>query len=355
MKKYLGYYVAAGLLLLSGAITLLARRHRQLLDAFYPYVTRWLQTALSRISGRVSFPLWQVLLIGLTAALVAILVALIRKKRNLVRFFGWVLAAVCLLRCGHVAIYGLNQYAGPLAQDLRLQVQAVTREDLEAAAQYFQAEAGRLAAQMPRDDSGQISPQSFSRLTRQAAAGFEQLTLQGYAVFSGSTQPVKALLFPRLFSALQTEGVIVPLTGEAAADPTLPQLALPFALCRQMARRMCIAPSEDAAFAAFLACISNSDIRFQYSGYATAYRLCGSALAKEDPAALQQLHPQSDPRLQQDLAVFHPVFPTEQTRGVTLLVSWYLQQTRLQEAPPENKFDPTDKNYISGILGDTNE
>lgn len=355
MKKYLGYYVAAGFLLLNGALTLLARRHRQLLDAFYPYVTRWLQTVLSRISALFPFPLWQMLLMVVTAALVATLVVLIRKKRNLIRFFGWVLAAVCLLRCSHTVIYGLNQYAGPLAQDLRLEVQAVTREDLEAAMRYFRAEADDLAAQMPRNDADQIANASFFSLAQQAGAGFEALTRAGYAVFSGSTQPVKPLLFPRLFAALEIQGVTVPLTGEAAVDPTLPPLLLPFALCRQMARRMCIAPSEDAAFAAFLACISNSDIRFRYSGYAMAYRLCGSALAKDDPAALQQIHLHADLWLRQDLAVFHPVFPTEQTQGVTLLVNWYREQTRRQEAPPENKFDPTDKNYISGILGDTNE
>ena len=39
----------------------------------------------------------------------------------------------------------------------------------------------------------------------------------------------------------------------------------------------------------------------------------------------------------------------------TQLVSWYLQETALPDAEENPNFDPLDKDYIDGILGDTND
>ena len=39
----------------------------------------------------------------------------------------------------------------------------------------------------------------------------------------------------------------------------------------------------------------------------------------------------------------------------TQLVSWYLQETALLDAEENPNFDPLDKDYIDGILGDTND
>ena len=39
----------------------------------------------------------------------------------------------------------------------------------------------------------------------------------------------------------------------------------------------------------------------------------------------------------------------------TQLVNWYLQETQMSQQNSQNKFDPFDKDYIHGILGDNYE
>lgn len=347
--------MALGGLLVTLAITTLAKRYGQLLDAFYPYVTRWVQTALARISGSFPFPLWQVLGAGLLILLAVTLVLMIRKKKCLIRFLGWVLAAVSLIWCGHTALYGLNHYASPLAQDIHLAQRTLTQEDLENALVYFRDQAGQLAPQLPRDGAGNPVYEDFDALAEKAGRGFENLTRAGYSVFAGSSLPVKKLLFSKLFAAMDIDGIYVALTGEASVNPAIARPALPFVMCRQMARRLCIAPAEDAALAAFLACRANEDLQFQYAAYCMAYGYCLHALAQTDTAALGQIHNSANALFRQDLQAYKGLFTQEKYDAATLLVHWYLQQTQQQEEDQQNKFDPTDKNYISGILGDTND
>jgi hypothetical protein len=144
LKKYIGYLVALGALALTWAITALARRYGDLLDAFYPYVTRWLQGVLSAISGIFPFTLWQVIAILLVLLFLATLVLVIRRKKSVIRYIGWVLAIVSLGWCAHTGIYGLNFHASKLSQDIRLESRELTQADLENALIYFRDQANAL-------------------------------------------------------------------------------------------------------------------------------------------------------------------------------------------------------------------
>ena len=96
MKKYFGYLVAALSFLLYLGMTALAKRYGALLDSFYPYVTRWVQRVLSRISSIVPFTLWQVGIVLMALGLIVGIALVIWKKKSLIRFIGWVLAIVSL-------------------------------------------------------------------------------------------------------------------------------------------------------------------------------------------------------------------------------------------------------------------
>ena len=379
LKKNWGWFVAAGALLLTLAVTALAKRYGALLDAFYPYVTRWGQKILAGISGVFSFSLWQVLVLLLALTLLGTLALVIWKKKPIIRWLGWVLAAASLLWCAHTCIYGLNFYAGDLSQDLRLESRELTQADLEYALIHFRDQANALAAQLPRDEDGNLLYDDFHILAEKAGNGYQNLIQAGYSVFAGSTLPPKKLLWPQLHTAMGICGIFSALTGEACVNPAIPTVSQPFVMCHEMAHRMCIAPEDDANFAAFLACRANTDLPFQYSAYYMAYRYCYNALAKTDRAALNQIHSGAGDLFRRDLQVYDEFFARERNtlafrlantanhiylrvsgdklgtasygQVATQLVRWYLQETQW-ENEPQHKFDPTDKDYISGILGD---
>jgi hypothetical protein len=180
-------------------------------------------------------------------------------------------------------------------------------------------------------------------------------------------------------------GVTMPLTGEAAVNPQVPDVDLPFTMCHEMAHRMCIAREDDANLAAFLACQINSSSEFQYSAYFMAYRYCYNALCSvaspEAAAAAARIADGADPLLKRDLQYYSDFFQenlNDQASGLAnsvndvyiktsgdrngiasdgqvcdFLVSWHIQYVVLpaQQDEAQSAFDPYDENQVdlSGI------
>lgn len=370
MKYWRGYLVAVIFAALSWGLTQFAKAHTSLVDMIYPYVTRLIQTALAGWSSGADFCLWQVTLVALVVALLASIVLMVVLRWNPVQWFGWVTAAVCLFSFLNTGLYGLNAFAGSVADDIRLNVQeGYTPSELSDAATYFRDKANTLSSQVNRDSDHQLSVADFDTLARQAAQGFEALTYDdAISVFAGSTAPVKELGWSDYYTDRGITGVTVALTGEAAVNPQVPALGLPFAMCREMAYRMCIYGEDDAAFSAFLACDANESLLFQYVGYAMAYRACYQALAASTDSAQRNaaanLHAGASTFLKTDLAQYD-TFLGDGSEGkdaavegdlptfTDMLVSWYIQEIILpQHVEEEVKFDPLDENQVdlSGLV-----
>ena len=279
--KYLGGYLTAGIFgVITWVLMQFGRRFSTLVDMVYPYVIRTLQTFLAEWSGGVDFLLWQVLAVALGVVVLATLVLVIVTKRNVVTWAGWVLAGVSFLYMLQTVVYGLNYYAGPLADDIRLEVAQYTLEELVEATEYYRDKANILSHQVNRDDEGNVKYADFDTLAERAGEGFRTLTYEySYPIFAGSTLPVKELGWSDMYTSMGITGFTAGLTGEAAVNPQIPDVSLPFTISHEMAHRMCIAPERDANFAGFLACSVHSDVEFEYSAYFMAYRYCYNALA----------------------------------------------------------------------------
>lgn len=388
MKYWRGYLVAVILAAVSWALVQFAQAHSVLVDMIYPYVTRMIISSMSRWTGDMAFCLWQVLLIGLVAAGVVSLVLMIVLRWNPVQWLGWVLAAASCISLFQTAIYGLNQYASPLADDVRLAVTDYTVSELNEATVYFRDKANALAEEVARDSEGNPDFGTFEELAQQAGEGFSALTYdEAISVFAGSTVPVKKLGWSGMYTARGVSGVTVPLTGEAAVNPEVPSAILPFAMCKEMAYRMSIYGEADAEFAAFLAGIANPSPAFQYSAYLMAYLHSYEALVSIPTSTAQACATQTDsgvnPLLREDLRDYKDFFgetkvsakartsaseknaedtPEDQVNLITfseytdvseLLASWYIQEfivpLHVEEEAP---FDPKDPSQVdlSGIV-----
>ncbi len=386
MKYWRGYLTAAILAVITFGLNQIAKRFSPLVDMVYPYITRSIQTFLAQWSSAVDYTVWQVLAMLLLIALLATVVLMIALKWNFFQWLGWVLSGVCLIWLLHTGIYGLNYYAGPLSEDVRLGSHEFTVKDLEDATIFFRDHANDLAAGLPRDDNGDLVFSDFDTLAQQAGDGFHALTYeQSGSVFAGSTVPVKKLAWADMYTSMGILGVTMPITGEAAVNPQIPAVSLPFTMCHEMAHRMCIALEDDANFAAFLACLANESPEFRYSAYYMAYRYCYNALAAagtpEAAAAAARIDLGVSSYLRYDLKAYNRFFASHrddlaadiadsanntyiQISGdkdgtvsygmvATSLVNWYIEKIALPNADDtgNNGFDPLDKDYIHGILG----
>lgn len=386
MKYWRGYLTAAIFALFTYAMMKFAESHTVIIDMVYPYVTRMLQTTLAEWSSGVSFCLWQLGAVILGVGVLATLVLMIILRWNPIQWFGWILAVASALFFLHTGLYGLNNYVGSLAEDIRLDVTAYTLQELQDATIYYRDQANALSSQISRDASGNPVFSDFETLASQADDGFQTLTYeQMYSIFAGSTLPVKKLGWANMYTSMGITGFTMPLTGESAVNPQIPAISLPFTMCHEMAHRMCIANERDANFAAFLACRFNSSLEFQYSAYFMAYRYCYNALYSSGGSAMAQTVSSGvSTQLQHDLTEYNSFFAANQDQKATktanqvndtylkvsgdaqgiasygdvcnLLVSWYIQEIVLPaQVVEEPQFDPYDKTQVdvSDILGRT--
>lgn len=376
MKYWRGYLVAVIFAVVTWALTQFAAAHSVLVDMIYPYVSRLVVTTLSQWTAGGSC-VWQTALILMVVGLVVTVVLMFVLKWNPIQWLGWVLAAVSCLFMLHTGLYGLNAYASPLADDMSLTITDYTVSELNEAAVYFRDQANELAKQVSRDSKGDTEFGTFEEMAEQAADGYEALTYEdAISVFAGSRVPVKK---QGMLAFKGDSGITVPLTGEAAVNPKVPEACLPFAMCKEMAHRMCIYSEEDAIFAAFLAASRNESVDFQYSAYLMAYYYCYEALSSIPTSTAQACATQTNKGVNQllsndlkDCAAFYGeteaskkqthniraadqqakredslITFSEYTSAADLFASWYIENYILplhqeEEAP----FDPLDKTQV---------
>ena len=389
MKYWRGYLVAAIIGLITWGLLQLGQRFTKLVDMVYPYLTRTIQGFLTGWSGGVDFLVWQLAVVLIILLVLTTIVLMIIFRWNFFQWLGWILAGASMIWFLHTGIYGLNYHAGPLADDIRLVVGDYSLDELEEATIYYQERANALAEQLPRDGAGNPIFSDFDTLAQQAGDGFKVLTSEKYtySIFAGDLSPVKKLGWADLYTSMGITGVTMPLTGEAAVNPQIPAVSLPFTMCHEMAHRMCIALEADANFAAYLACSENESVEFQYSAYFMAYRYCYNALAslssKSAATAAARIGTNENKYLRQDLVEYDRFFSENMKKTNTkigdwindtyikvsgdndgiksygrvsdLLVCWHLQTVVLpdQKDEAQSNFDPYDEDQVdlSGIVG----
>ena len=386
MKYWIGFLAAAILGAITWALTQLGARFTVLVDMVYPYVTRTLQDVLANWSSSVDFCLWQFAVIALGVLAAAVLILVIILRRNVLPWLGWTLALCSGIYMLHMLVFGLNYYAGPLADDLRLEMQEYSIKELTEATSYYRDKANELATQIPRDAEGNPDFDEFDTLALLAEGGVDARVYDySFPVFAGCTLPVKQLGWADMYSSMGITGVTMGLTGEAAVNPQIPDVTLPFTMCHEMAHRMSIATERDANFAAFLACQANEDLQYQYSAYFMAYRYCDNALLSagtaEASAAAARVVSEASDLLKQDMQHYSTFFASKRSETATkvadtandtylkasgdkagiasygevcdLLVSWHIQEIVLPSLTEEaDPFDPMDETQVdlSGIV-----
>ena len=406
MKYWRGYLTAGILGVFAWILMQFGKTHTDLVDMFYPYVTRLIQSSLAQWSGGTDEMLWQLLLVMVFVVITASIVLMIILKWNPIQWLGWILAVASLVLLLNVGMYGLNDYAGPLAADIKLEMGEYTVSQLEEAAAYYRDRANDLANVIPRDAEGNPIYPSFQETVKLASGGYQQLTyIHHYPIFYGTalvedeinwtkwkSLPIKELGWTDYYTSVGTTLVHTPLTGEVAVNPMTPDVALPFTMCKGMANRLSIANDGDAEFAAFLACTASSSRVLQYSGYFMAYQSCKNALASMPgyvaKEALRNLESGESEKLTKDLTQYELFFEENRDEeavarletiqnfvddisfnvrdflGVEkisvetdsfydILVNWHIQKIVMPTVIPEeeeNPFDPYNEDYINGLV-----
>ena len=380
MKYWRGYLTAAIFGVISWGLMYLANEYSTLVDMVYPYVTRSVQGFLTAWTAGFDGCVWQLGVLIFVALALAALVLVFVFRGSIIQWLGWVLAGVSLVFCLHTGLYGLNLYAGPIEDDLRLDMVDYTQTELEEAALFYRDMANAIAVQLPRDEQGLAKYSELEDLAQRAGSGFRTLVLErSFSIYGGDYTPVKELGWADLYTSMGVSGFTCAITGEAAVNPQIPAIGQPYAICREMAKRMCVAQPAAAEFSAYLACEASVSREFQYSGYFMAFRHCYEALYAVDPTAATRILGGCVNELVWDMEYYDNFFNEHRdeqntSRSRTLsglldklrvtdpeqeehrssvcdyLVNWYLNQYAEPEVS-DSLFDPFDETQVdlSGI------
>ena len=377
MKYWRGFLVAAIVGAFTWALNEFAITHTLLVDMLWPYMTRTFQTYLAEWSGGIDFCIWQMGTIVLLVLLVSSILLMIILRWNPIQWLGWVAAVVSILFFFHTTIYGLNAHAGSISDDIHLTETEYTLAELEEAATYYRDKANELAKKVNRDSQGNVDFADFDELSAIASQGYQYLVDErSCSIFAGSDVPVKKLGWADTFTSMGITGVTFAITGEAAVNPQIPDVSLPFTMCHELAHRVSIANERDANFAAFLGARFHPSIEFQYSAYYMAYRYCYRSLEQVGATkAAGRVSAGACQELLQDMNYYSQFFAENQDKDATnfataandtmlktigdesgvasygevtdLLVSWHIQEVVIpSQQKEEQKFDPYDPSQV---------
>lgn len=257
---------------------------------FYLY-TPLSQKVLSFLAGVFEpfpFAVWEPLLALIVLIAVYTLIRCFVKKRGFLCWAAGICCTVSMFVLAFVALWGLNHWAPPIAQQVNLNVEQYSSQELYDTTVYMAQQANLLSEQVPRTADGDLRT-DFHAMAETAGKAFASLA-DRYPFFARtSTAPVKKLTADKAFSYMGLTGIFIAYTGEACVNPDTYAASLPFTMCHEAAHRATVAPEEEANFCAFLACIASEDPAFRYSGWYSAFIHCYNALFRTDREAAAEV------------------------------------------------------------------
>ena len=248
----------------------------------------WVNT-YGRLTGLFPFSVGECLIFAglavLAAAVILGAVAVILRigRRNVpmwvqryLKFFAWVLAAVCLimtLNC--FMLYHVSSFAEMYLSGAEYygETENYTLEEFLRMRNRIAARCNELSEEMQRDDNGYVFyPGSVSRSgeaidMRDKAREEMQKLGETYPRLKGYYPRPKPLFFSDFMCQQYTLGWYFPFSMEANYNDVAYVMNLPSTMCHELAHLKGFIYEDEANFIGYLACTQSDDIYFEYSGY----------------------------------------------------------------------------------------
>lgn len=288
--------VAAFIFLLTLLITEFAKRNPDFISCYFKPFSRRVIGVLSAVTGIIPFSVAEILVMlliaGVLTYIVVVIVRLARKldpPRALPRRIALLLLAASSVYFLMNALWGLNYYARPLADELGIKVGRYSTAELKATTAELAEQLNRLTPDVPRNPDGECDFGGFPKLSEMAREGFTGFAHSSGFTGFGSSGRAKRVFLSEAMSYCGIGGIFIPHTGEANVNVNAPASSLPFTIMHELSHSAGVAPENEANFAAFLACRESFHVEFNYSGNLAAFIYCYNALAREDIEAAYEL------------------------------------------------------------------
>ena len=282
-----------------------------------------LVSVIGRISGFFSFSLCEIFIYILLIWLIYTLVQAIRKKSSLSKknkedvslpylnmetedskksyLISWVsgvlLGAVFLIFL-YVICCGINYRRTSFSEESGIIPIEYSAEELKEICVQLTEELNELSDQVLRNEEGIMVlsvDEGELAISAMRSLGEEYESLSGYY-----PRP-KKLIVSELLSYQGLSGIYFPFTVEANYNGDMIPYNMPFTACHELSHLRGFMQEDEANFIAFLACIRDENIDFQYSGYMLGWTYCMNALYRMDDESWQEVRGLLDKAIEKDL------------------------------------------------------
>lgn len=256
--------------------------------AFFPaFVEQWYSNGLyvyiAKISrtvlGKVPFSVGDLIY---SAAIVCAVYWLVKNRK-----IGWknltlsILSFLSVLYFAFHFLWAFNYYRVPLFEKMQIR-RDYNEEDLLQFTEKLIVTTNAIHFKITKDKNKKVTvPYSQNEVFMMTQRGYDLLAKQ-HPYFSYSIPSQKKSLLSLPLTYMGFGGYLNPFTNEAQVNDRLPMYSFPNVVCHEMAHQIGFGSESECNFIGFLAGVSNDDLYFQYSAYATALRYClGTVAAKE--------------------------------------------------------------------------
>lgn len=176
-----------------------------------------------------------------------------------------------------------------------------TPEQLGDFYRYLVENASKIREQLPEDENGNAIPYGdYKDIFKRAQAGYTQTGI-AFESLKGHYGRAKAVLASPLMNYTGITGIYSPFTGEPNINIAAPPITIPSTTCHEMAHQRGYGFESECNFIAYITCMANPDLDFQYSAYIMAISYTSNALAQADRQLLLNINATMSDKVYGDL------------------------------------------------------
>lgn len=278
---------------------IVTRNHNWVENVFSQNIYKGIVFALRSLFGWINIPVAQIVILGLIiVAIVFIIRQIVLIKQGKLHFRGFLwkvvingAAVFSVFYFLFMTLWGLNYHRQAVSEIVEVNTSNITTAELEAVCLKLIQLTNQSRKQLTNNEQHSVVVPLMSRqIIERSMLGYARVA-KVFPQFEYKKLSVKSVYFPKLMSMVGVGGIYIPFTGEAIVNMDPPSFALPATVCHEMAHQLGFSPEDEANYISFLACTSNPDPSFRYSGYLMAMRHAMYTLAglnHEAYARLQQ-------------------------------------------------------------------
>jgi hypothetical protein len=178
-------------------------------------------------------------------------------------------------------LWATNYYRVPLFEKMHIQ-REYTNEDLYAFTEKLIAKTNEVQFAIKHNTNQKvINPYSQDSIFKMTQNGYDILAKQ-YPFFRYEIPSRKKSLFSLPLTYMGFGGYLNPFTNESQVNYKLPMYSFPNVICHEIAHQIGYASESECNFIAFMACIKNKDLYFQYAAYSNALRYSLENVIRKD-------------------------------------------------------------------------